>query len=285
MTKPELTVVGLEHLRDEAIELVRELALPRLASPASGIRVKPPSGDDSPEFDIVTDTDFAIQEALHAPLEALLSGSKMLGEEGFERLPDPTVCPFWILDPLDGTLNFAKGMPGFGLSLALIVDGAPVIGIVADGATGQIFDAVAGQGARVAGKPFQRSDGDTRGAPMCLSSGTIQLISTTNPNALSELMTISSRLRLVGGQAMQLCWTATGALCLNVNREAKIWDDAAGALIVREAGGSYSFLSGGDMFPLKAGDPALSGKSLFSLSGDPEIVERAAGIFRPLIMQ
>lgn len=259
--------------------MLRTVAEPLLRAPVG--RVSEKSGGAA--YDIVTETDLAIQGALQAPLEALLAGSQVLGEEGFTRLADPTARAYWLLDPLDGTLNFASGTPGYSLSLALLEGGAPVIGLVLDGVTGVLYDAIAGGGARRAGVPLDLRRLDSARAPICLSSGTLRLIADAGPHALGELLAINARMRLFGGQALQLCWVASGALGLVVSREAKLWDDAAGALIVREAGGRYARLSGQSVFPLQVGDPALAGGSMFSVTGTTDAVARAVAILRPLV--
>lgn len=281
MTIKERTAGGLTHLRGEVISLLETIARPLLAEPARGVRFK--QNADAPGFDIVTATDHAIQDGLRGPLEALLPGSQVIGEEGFTGWSEPAARPYWVLDPLDGTINFAKGLPGYGLSVALVVDGTSVLGIVMDGVTGRIFDAIKGGGARRDGRPLTFPGEEAATSPMCLSSGVFELIAKKDPTALADLLQISPRIRLIGGQALQLCWVATGALALNVNKEAKIWDDAAGALIVREAGGVYARLCGRELFPLSSDDPALSGASLFSIAGSAATVEKATAVLRRLV--
>jgi myo-inositol-1(or 4)-monophosphatase len=280
VSSKERTAGSLPQLRDAVIGLLQAEAWPLLGEPARDIRFK--QSADAPGFDIVTATDHAIQARLGPALERLLPGSLVLGEEGFVAWSNPAAQPTWLLDPLDGTINFAKGLPGYGLSLALSIEGTCVLGIVMDGVTGRIFDAVAGGGARLDGVPLRLAPGAAAVAPMCLSSGVFEMIARKDASALADMLAISPRIRLIGGQALQLCWVATGALALNVNREAKLWDDAAGALIVREAGGVYARLCGRDLWPFREDDPALQGASLFSLAGSAATVEKALKIMQRL---
>lgn len=282
MTTGSPTLSDLTGLRDRVVALVTRIALPLLRGPVKDVVGKAVLAGDLVGYDIVTATDHAIQDALIGPLEALVPGSRAVGEEGFAGIDDPRGRPLWLLDPLDGTLNFAKGLPGFGLSLALLVEGEPVIGVVIDGVSGRVFEAVKSGGARVDGGALDRAAADPRTAPITLSSGVLQFIAERDPSALRDFLAINSRFRLIGSQALHLCYVASGALGLNVNREAKLWDDAAGFLILTEAGGVYRRASGVPLFPLVKGDGALEGKSLFSIAGSAASVAAAVEILARL---
>lgn len=222
--------------------------------------------------DVVTDTDFALQETLQAGLRRLLPEAGFIGEEGFEAMQALGDQPHWIVDPLDGTLNYACDLPFFGASIALIVEGMPVVGVVYDYGADTVFEAVAGQGARCNGAGMLWDAAMAQRSPIGISSGFLALMkgpeaARYNPDWLG------SRFRIFGSQAVQLCWAAAGRLRLNINVEAKLWDDAAGILICQEAGADYAALAADPVYPLSPSSPALAGQSLFSISGAPELVD------------
>ena len=222
--------------------------------------------------DVVTDTDFALQETLQAGLRRLLPEAGFIGEEGFEAMQALSDQPHWIVDPLDGTLNYACDLPFFGASIALIVEGMPVVGVVYDYGADTVFEAVAGQGARCNGAEMLWDAAMAQRSPIGICSGFLALMkgpeaARYNPDWLG------SRFRIFGSQAVQLCWAAAGRLRLNINVEAKLWDDAAGILICQEAGADYAALAADPVYPLSPSSPALAGQSLFSISGAPELVD------------
>lgn len=229
------------------------------------------SKDTEVAGDVVTDTDFALQDALQTGLKALLPEAAFIGEEGFTGLDALADQPHWIVDPLDGTLNFACDLPFFGASVALIENGMPVLGVVYDYGADTVFDAVAGQGARMGGVPMQWNAAMADRSPVGISSGFLALMKGAEGATYSPDW-LGSRFRIFGSQAVQLCWAAAGRLKLNINCEAKLWDDAAGILICQEAGAAYAALAADPVYPLTAHSPALAGRSLFSVSGTPDLV-------------
>lgn len=223
--------------------------------------------------DLVTDADYAIQNRLQTALTALVPGSSFIGEEDFTARDAVDDSPHWIVDPLDGTLNFASGLPFFGASVALLVERRPVVGVIYDHGADCLYDATAGGGARCDGVPFVWDAALAARAPAGISSG--YLAHSAPADALSGAAAIvGPRFRIFGSQAIQLCWAAAGRLRLNLNYEAKLWDDAAGWLICREAGAGYAALGSDPLFPLVPGAPALAGGNLISVSGSPDLVTR-----------
>jgi myo-inositol-1(or 4)-monophosphatase len=222
--------------------------------------------------DVVTDADFAVQNRLQHELIALVPGSSFIGEENFTapaRLDD---CPLWIVDPLDGTLNFACDLPFFGASVALLVDGVPIVGAIYDYGSDVIYTAAAGHGAAANGTAFCWDADRASRAPVGISSG--YLAHCAADDVISGAASIvGTRYRIFGSQAVQLCWAAMGRLKMNINYEAKLWDDAAGWLICKEAGAGYAALGSDPLFPLTPGSAALAGGNLFSVSGQPDLVQ------------
>lgn len=229
------------------------------------------SKDTEVAGDVVTDTDFALQEMLQNGLMALLPEAAFIGEEGFTGMDALADRPHWIVDPLDGTLNFACDLPFFGASVALVDKGMPVLGVVYDYGADTVFDAVAGQGARVNAAPMHWDATMADRSPVGISSGFLAMMQGEDA-AIYKRDWLGSRFRIFGSQAVQLCWAAAGRLKLNINVEAKLWDDAAGILICREAGADYAALAADPIYPLTPNSPALAGRSLFSISGAPDLV-------------
>ena len=222
--------------------------------------------------DVVTDTDFAVQDRLQRELLALVPGSAFIGEENFaapDRLDDR---PWWIVDPLDGTLNFACDLPFFGASVALLSGGTPVVGVIYDYGSDVIYDAAAGHGARANGTAFTWDADRAARAPVGISSGYLAHCAADDATSGAAAI-VGARYRIFGSQAVQLCWAAMGRLRLNINYEAKLWDDAAGWLICREAGAGHAAIGSDPLFPLVPGSPALAGDNLFSVSGHPDHVQ------------
>ena len=233
--------------------------------------------------DVVTDVDHAVQAFLAERLPAMLEGSRFVGEEEFVEIGDPDRGAIWIADPLDGTLNFSTGIPFFGTSIALLWAGSPVLAFVLDATTGTVWDAIAGGGARRDGVAFSFDAALAKGSPLSVSSGTIELDAADPALGLMALLRRTSpRLRILGSQALQLCYVAEGRLRLLINRETRLWDDAAGWLVCREAGAAHALACGEPLFPLVAGGFAVRGERLFSISGEPALVAEVAAHLRPV---
>ncbi len=152
----------------------------------------------------------------------------------------------WIVDPLDGTVNFVHGVPQVATSVALWVDGRPEVGVVIDAGTGECFSARRGAGATLDGVPLQVS----RTARLSLA-----LIGTGFPydrqvradelaGRVARVLSRSLGIRRIGSAALDLCWVAAGRFDGYWEEGLKAWDAAAGRLIVEEAGGLVTGLDG-----------------------------------------
>lgn len=227
--------------------------------------------------DLVTAADVRAQAVLEELLFAMLPGSSFLGEEDYNASDVLDEGFVWIVDPLDGTLNFACNLPFFGASVALVFFGHPVLGVVYDAAADTLFDAVFDGPARRDGNIISWDAERAARAPIGISSGFLALMRGM-PDRYAPPW-IGERFRIFGSQAIQLCWAAEGRLRLNINYEAKLWDDAAGALICQRAGAGHEALNAAPFFPLLPAGDALAGKSLFSVSGSPELVVQCATDF------
>lgn len=257
-------VANVRHT-DGLAAFLRDVGQHLRTTELSGVREKSP-------LDVVSDLDFwaegQISEYLrrHYPGDAILSEETATNVEYVDRI--------WVLDPLDGTVNRTSEIPYFAISLALLEHGSPTLGWVYDPVHDEMYSAVAGQGAYLNGSRLQVAQAGVRG--ISLTSGLIQRMAESNPQALVELLSSHGKLRNFGAYALQLAYVAAGRLSAAASTETRLWDNLAGALLVREAGGHFTDLTGEDPFPLQAGHPALRG------AANPNVAA-AASVHPPIL--
>jgi myo-inositol-1(or 4)-monophosphatase len=222
--------------------------------------------------DFVTAADRRAEETLRAELQLARPGYSFLGEEGGRHEgTDRTHC--WIVDPLDGTLNFLHGIPHFAISIALEREGAIVAGLVYNPASDELFTAERGKGAflndrrlRVAGRK-RLAEAVVACALPHPSRGDVALSRTEHAAAQERV----AGLRRFGAAALDLAWVAAGRLDAYWERGLSPWDMAAGIVLVREAGGFVSDLKGGDITfasdGILAGNEAIHRDMLRTLNG------------------
>ncbi|RZT88218.1 histidinol-phosphatase [Pseudonocardia sediminis] len=243
----------MDDARDTSLTHDLELAL-RLADLADAItlprfRAADLKVDRKPDRTPVTDADTAAEDALRAVLGDERPADAVLGEERGDTGTSANGRG-WVLDPIDGTKNFSRGMPVWATLIALTVDGRPSLGVVSAPALGQRWWAAAGSGAWAAG---------TGEEPRRISvSGVADLadayVSTTNLNTFRENDALPGWLALADacwetrafGDFWQHCLVAEGVIDLVAEPAASTWDLAAPAAIVAEAGGRMTDLSGAD---------------------------------------
>lgn len=203
--------------------------------------------------DLVTEWDLRSEEAIRAVLAERTPGIPVLGEEGGGDLAS---ARRWIVDPIDGTVNFAHGLPLWCISIGLATGNELEVGVVYAPRLGWWFEAAAGQGAFDAtGAPFRVSAIDQLDRSL-LATGFPYDIATNPMNNLAEwdhLQKVASACRRCGSAALDLCMVAAGWFEGYWERHTKAWDVAAGALIVREAGGRVTSTRG-EPFDLFAED-------------------------------
>ncbi len=216
--------------------------------------------------DVATDIDLWAENALREKLTALLPGAQFMGEETGGSLGSAHT---WIVDPIDGTANFVRGYPQWSVSVALAVDGEPVLGVIADPNRQEIFYAVQGQGAWL-----QSRHGLQRLACSQIREPLKATVSTVFPKPLSPLMTpylaefaqvIRSfgQVRRSGSMALDLAYVAAGRTDAFWERGMQAWDAAAGCVLLRESGASLISLDGRSVLAsqmLAAGSPRMLGQ-------------------------
>jgi len=202
----------------------------------------------------VTMADRRAEEMLHSDLTKARPGYGFIGEEGGPR-PGEDKTHTWIVDPLDGTTNFLHGIPQFSISIGLQREGAVIAGVIYNPANDDLYTAERGKGAflndqrlRVAGR---------RKLDECLIGCGLPHIG-RGDHALSrlEMMEMQNKvagLRRFGSASLDMAFVAAGRLDGYWERNLSPWDLAAGAIIVREAGGIVSCIDG-ESDPLKTGN-------------------------------
>jgi myo-inositol-1(or 4)-monophosphatase len=190
----------------------------------------------------VTETDTAAEERIVGRLRDAFPNHRILAEEGGGdewRAPGP---PIWLIDPLDGTNNFAHGFPHVGVSLALLVEGRPVVGVSHDPLRDETFAATADGGAFLNERPIRVSVVE-RLADGFLATGfpyDRRTAPDNNTERLDHFLRRSQGVRRAGAAVLDLAYVACGRLDGFWEIRLKPWDVAAGALLVREAGGRAS---------------------------------------------
>jgi myo-inositol-1(or 4)-monophosphatase len=209
--------------------------------------------------DLVTEADKGAEALIAARLRAAFPHHRLLGEEGArgaERAGEPS--PYgWIVDPLDGTTNYAHGLPHFAVSIALERDGVPFVGVVYDPIRDELFAAERGRGATRNGEPIRVSTVDALLASLLATGFSYDLAERGRQAAVwRALIDRVQGIRQTGSAALNLAYVAAGRLDGYWERPLQPWDVAAGALLVAEAGGRVTDLGGGPFRPY--GDAVLA---------------------------
>jgi myo-inositol-1(or 4)-monophosphatase len=197
------------------------------------------------EINLVTEMDLRSERAVVAILRAAFPEHGILAEEGTNIQNGSGFT--WIIDPLDGTTNYAHGYPCFSVSIALVRNGAPEVGVVFDPMRDELFTAQNGQGAFLNGRQI-RVSGHDKLINSLLATGFPYDRRESEKNNLDyfhDLLMASQEVRRDGSAALDLCSVACGRFDGFWELKLKPWDTAAGSLIVREAGGMVNDFTGG----------------------------------------
>lgn len=209
---------------------------------------------------LVTEMDHRAEALILEAIRAECPGDAILSEER-GTLGGPS-SRRWIIDPLDGTTNYAHGVPVFGVSLALEVDGLSRLGVVYDPNLDECFVAERGKGAWVNGERLTVSETATLNESL-VATGLPYNIRETPHNNLAEFAAFSLRcqgVRRMGSAVLYFCYVAAGRLDGYWELQVGPWDAAAGALIVEEAGGRVTNLEGGPLNPERPAVVASNGR-------------------------
>ncbi len=205
--------------------------------------------------DPVTIVDTETERLLRDRLAQLRSGDLILGEEiggPGAVAADGDGAVTWVLDPIDGTVNFIYGIPGYAVSVAAQVDGVSVAGAVADVMGGRVYSAAVGQGAQVVDErdthPLRCTAVDDLSMALVGTGFAYSKRRRTAQAALvAKMLPVVRDVRRIGSAAMDLCMVAAGQLDAYYEHGLHVWDCAAGALIAAEAGARVVLPAPGDL--------------------------------------
>ncbi len=196
------------------------------------------------EVDLVTQFDRRAQDLIIKELRKKFPEYGILGEENISHNADAPIK--WIVDPLDGTTNFAHGLPIWAISIALEKDGAIVLGVVYDPTRSELFSAVKGNGAFLNKKRIRVSNVKKLNHALLITGFPYDIRRTKNNNLnhFSNFAVRTQAVRRLGSAALDLCYTACGRFDGYWELKLSPWDQAAGSLILEEAGGKVTDFKG-----------------------------------------
>lgn len=264
--------VDLSSARDVLAEALDEVAGWLLAD--SGDLEVTAKADGTP----VTDADTAVDDHLRARLTAAFPDHGVLSEERGTR--SPTTAWTWVIDPIDGTSNYTNRLPYWCISVALLHDGEPVLGMVDAPVLARRYIALAGGGAEVVTRTTSMDGREDRPRSRRLqvrppvawrdpSNRHVPLMLTTGTARRARGAGVRLNPRVMGSTALDLAMVAEGVAAASLAKVPKIWDVAAGVLLVREAGGVIVTLDGEPLLPLVGGVEQVA-RSATTASGPDE---------------
>jgi myo-inositol-1(or 4)-monophosphatase len=191
-------------------------------------------------IDLVTEADIASEKAMVEIIRSSFPEHGIQAEEG--GMEAGKASQTWIIDPLDGTTNYAHGLPEFSLSIALSTGGRPVFGLVLSPIMGELFCAVEGKGATLNGKSIHVSNVQKLKESLLVTGFPYELESIATPvmHRLQQCLLASQGIRRLGSAALDLCYVACGRFEGFWEQNLAPWDTAAGIVIAREAGASVT---------------------------------------------
>lgn len=213
--------------------------------------------------DYVSEVDHAAEEAIISILRQTYPDHGILAEESGQS--DSKSDHLWVIDPLDGTTNFLHGFPQYCVSIGLLVKGVPTQGVIYDPNRDELFTATRGVGAYLNDRRIRVSKTDRMEAALMGTGFPFREVSNIDDyiRMMRNVMLATSGIRRPGAAALDLAWVAAGRIDGFWEIGLSPWDMAAGALLVREAGGLIGDLDGNDKF-LESGRVVASNAKLFS---------------------
>ncbi|MEA2696044.1 MAG: monophosphatase [Myxococcales bacterium] len=232
----------LDSVRRTAVEIAQEAGKILLA----GWGTRPSIGFKSEDINLVTEYDKRSEALIVQRLAAAFPGDRIIAEEGSQVAGTDGGGRVWYIDPLDGTTNFAHGFPLFSVSMGLVIEGRPVLGVIEAPAMNWSFSgSVLGGGASCNGRPIAPSQVDRLGSGLLVTGfpyarNPVQ----TNLPEWTAFTAAAQGTRRLGSAALDLCFVACGWLDGYWERALHPWDLVGGAAVVLAAGGQVSDLDG-----------------------------------------
>jgi myo-inositol-1(or 4)-monophosphatase len=238
-------------LAERAARAAGEVLMSYFGRAAEGLDVK------SSPTDPVSDADREAEEAIHRIIAAERPDDGIVGEEGART--SPTNGRTWIVDPLDGTVNFLYGMRAWAVSIALEDPDGLSVGVVFNPVDHECFLAERGEGARLDGRPIGVTECASLDRAMVATGFSyVAEQRARQAQTLVRLLPAVRDVRRAGAAALDLAYVACGRVDAFYERGLKRWDEAAGRLLVEEAGGVVTDLEGEPAGVLAAATPQLA---------------------------
>jgi myo-inositol-1(or 4)-monophosphatase len=263
-----------EALVTEAAEHLGTLPRPWDERDAAGAAADDSVATKSTPTDVVTASDHALESLIRSRLAGLRPGDVVVGEEHGSTAGESRTV--WVVDPIDGTVNFLYGMPWYAISVAAVRDGMSVAGAVLEPATGRLWSAAAGAGATCDGRPL-RVSGATELSLSLLGTGFSYRAErrARQVRMVGGLLPHVRDVRRAGAASLDLCAVAAGWVDAYLEHGCNWWDWAAAALIAQEAG---AFVRTPGPIGSVPPDDGLGADALFAAT--PAIAEELAALAR-----
>ncbi len=228
------------ELRDLAVLVATEGAHLAREMHHGGVEV---ADTKSSPVDVVTAADQAVEALIRSRISRVRSDDAILGEEGADQPGTSGVR--WVIDPIDGTVNYLYGLPDCAVSVAVEVDGEVVAGAVVTIPTGVTYAAARGCGATRDGQPIAVRHTPPLGERLVLTGfGYRREVRAHQAACVAALLPEVRDIRRMGSCALDLCHVAEGSADCYVEAGPQPWDWSAGGLVLREAGGRFDLLEG-----------------------------------------
>ncbi len=237
--------MDLNTLCQQVIEVAKKTAK-YIKSEAEGISLG--KADYKGINDLVTHVDKESERQIVTELSRILPEAEILAEEG--KYPTKNSNYKWIIDPLDGTTNFVHGIPAYTISIALMENDEPIIGVVHDVSREECFSAYKGGGTELNGKRVNVSINSSLNQCLMATGFPVTVFDRVDDmmKIIKAFIEETHGVRRIGSAALDLAYVSCGRFEGFFEYNLNAWDVAAGALLVKEAGGIVSDFSGGDNY-------------------------------------
>ena len=219
--------------------------------------------------DMVTAYDKRVQEFLYDELSRIIPEASFLGEEGLDTPQETPEGGRFIIDPIDGTTNFVRGMNASVVSICYEVDNKAKYAVIFNPYTNELFSAEAGYGSKLNGDPIAVSEKTIDQALVCVGAAPYDPdLKDITLDYLKEMMDVCIDYRRSGSAAYDMCLVAAGRVDIMYECKLRPWDFSAAALIIQEAGGEATDMQG-NLLPFDASSSVLVGnKSCYKSAFD-----------------
>ncbi len=246
------TAAAAAGLRDLALEVAREAAALVRDRRVGGVRI---ADTKSSSVDVVTEADRASEDLIRRRLLDARPDDSVLGEEGDDHVGSSGVR--WVVDPIDGTVNYLYDLPEYAVSVAAEVAGEVVAGAVLNAATGVEYAAARGQGATRDGVPLRVRPSPPVAQRLILTGfGYRTDVRAGQAERVARMLPLVRDIRRLGSCALDLCHVAEGSADGYVEEGPNAWDWSAGSLVATEAGARFALLPG--TLAAELGEPGRS---------------------------